>query len=62
MTGTASTSLTGASGQSDWCLQKGSKSSKSKKKARPSFNELLAKYKRKELLRIKLISQIVLRA
>jgi hypothetical protein len=49
-TGTASTSvqtgLTGALGQSDRCLQKGSRCSKPKRKARLSFNELLAKYKR----------------
>jgi hypothetical protein len=44
--GTASTGLTGASGRSDRCLQKGSRCSKPKKKARPSFNELLAKYMR----------------
>jgi hypothetical protein len=54
-TGTASTGLTGvqtgltgASGRSDRCFQKGSRCSKPKKKARLSFNELLAKYKRKE--------------
>jgi hypothetical protein len=40
------TGLTGASGRSDRCLQKGSRFSKPKKKARPSFNKLLAKYKR----------------
>jgi hypothetical protein len=45
-TGTTSTGLTGAQGQSYRCLQKGSKCSKPKKKARPSFNELLDKYKR----------------
>jgi hypothetical protein len=43
-TGKASTGLTG--GQSDRCLQIGSRCSKPKKKARLSFNELLAKYKR----------------
>jgi hypothetical protein len=32
--------------RSDRCFQKGSRCSKPKKKARPSFNELLAKYKR----------------
>jgi hypothetical protein len=42
----AQTSLTGASGRSDRCLQKGSRCSKPKKKGRLSFNELLAKYKR----------------
>jgi hypothetical protein len=40
------TGLTGASGRSDRCFQKGSRCSESKKKARLSFNELLAKYKR----------------
>jgi hypothetical protein len=40
------TGLTGASGRSNRCLQKGSRCSKPKKKARLSFNELLAKYKR----------------
>jgi hypothetical protein len=52
-TGTASTGLTGvqtgltgAQGRSNRCLQKGSRCSKPKKKARLSFNELLAKYKR----------------
>jgi hypothetical protein len=42
----AQTGLTGAEGRSNRCLQKGSKCSKPKKKVRPSFNELLAKYKR----------------
>jgi hypothetical protein len=41
----AQTGLTGAQGRSNWCLQKGSKCSKPKKKVRLSFNELLAKYK-----------------
>jgi hypothetical protein len=45
LTGTQ-TSLTGAQGRSIRCLQKGSKCFKPKKKVRPSFNELLAKYKR----------------
>jgi hypothetical protein len=40
------TGLTGALGRSDRCLQKGPRCSKPKKKARSSFNELLAKYKR----------------
>jgi hypothetical protein len=42
----AQTGLTGASGRSNRCLQKCLKCSKPKKKSRPSFNELLAKYKR----------------
>jgi hypothetical protein len=58
----AQTDLAGAPGWSDRCLQKGSKCSKPKKKARPSFNELLAKYKREEVTKIEVISQTVLRA
>jgi hypothetical protein len=42
----AKTGLTSASDRSDRCFQKGSRCSKPKKKARLSFNELLAKYKR----------------
>jgi hypothetical protein len=40
------TGLTGATCQSDRCLQKRSRCSKPKKKARPGFKELFAKYKR----------------
>jgi hypothetical protein len=58
----AQTGLTGGSGRFDRYLQKGSRCSKPKKRARPSFNELMAKYKREELLKIEVISQAVLRA
>jgi hypothetical protein len=46
--GNASAGLTGVSGRSDRCLQKGSRCSKPKKRVRLSFSELLAKYKREE--------------
>jgi hypothetical protein len=55
------TGLTGAPDQSDWCLHKGSKSCKPKKKQGQVLMSSWPNIRGKELLRIKVISQTVLR-